>query len=414
MKSNFKKLFIIGMSTSILTSFVYALPNTINQDTTLDKGIYVSDVANQNALLISGGKSTITNIDLTKSGDTELENKDYSLNAGLVITDGSTNIENGKIITNGVNSTAIMINNNAKLNIKNLNIETVGVNSPIFRLVSGNNSITVDMGTYKTNGNNSEIINTESDITIKNSSLIASLANGIIIDGSGKVTLDNTILNTNSEGSIILKQTTKGKPTFISKNSNITTQVGDTLYISNTDAIINLENNTLTNPSGNFLKVESKDKEKIIEINLNNQKVTGNTILDKLTKINMNFDNKSVYIGSINNNKEGNVTLKLSKDSSLILTQDTYLKKLDNSDKTNSNIYLNGNKLIVNDKELNANTKRFDESTYNQDTKEEKKDNKKEEKDTKKSDYKLISSIVILVILLGAIITKYVFDKKNK
>ncbi|ETJ45322.1 hypothetical protein Q604_UNBC00679G0001, partial [human gut metagenome] len=44
------------------------------------------------------------------------------------------------------------------------------------------------------------------------------------------------------------------------------------------------------------------------------------------------------------------VTLKLSKDSTWTLTGDSYVKTLTNEDTTNSNIHLNGYKLVVADK----------------------------------------------------------------
>lgn len=49
-----------------------------------------------------------------------------------------------------------------------------------------------------------------------------------------------------------------GNATFTAKNSKITTNNGDTFYITNTTATINLTNNTIVNndSTGNFLRAQ--------------------------------------------------------------------------------------------------------------------------------------------------------------
>lgn len=50
-----------------------------------------------------------------------------------------------------------------------------------------------------------------------------------------------------------------GNGEFTSKNSNITTNKGDTFYVTNTSCVINLENNKIVNndTTGDFLRVKS-------------------------------------------------------------------------------------------------------------------------------------------------------------
>lgn len=50
----------------------------------------------------------------------------------------------------------------------------------------------------------------------------------------------------------------EGNATFTAKNSEIITNKGDTLYVTNTTASIILENNTITNndKTGNFLRIQ--------------------------------------------------------------------------------------------------------------------------------------------------------------
>ena len=81
---------------------------------------------------------------------------------------------------------------------------------------------------------------------------------------------------------------------------------------------------------------------------MNNQKVSGNIVVDSISKLTMNLTNGSSFIGAINGENSGEVELVLDGSSSVTLTGDTYVKSLANADTTNSNIYTNGYKLYVN------------------------------------------------------------------
>lgn len=80
---------------------------------------------------------------------------------------------------------------------------------------------------------------------------------------------------------------------------------------------------------------------------MNNQKVSGNVVVDSISKLTMNLANGSSFVGTINGENSGEVELVLDSSSSVTLTGDTYVKSLTNADTTNSNIYTNGYKLYV-------------------------------------------------------------------
>lgn len=63
--------------------------------------------------------------------------------------------------------------------------------------------------------------------------------------------------------------------------------------------------------------------------------------------VTLNLTNNSYFTGSINKNNEGEVSLVLDKTSTITLTGNTYVKKLTNGDKINSNINFNGYKLYI-------------------------------------------------------------------
>ena len=151
-----------------------------------------------------------------------------------------------------------------------------------------------------------------------------------------------------------------GEAVFTSKNSTITTNKGDSFYVTNTNATINLENNKIVNndSTGNLLRIQkdswgnSGSNGGIVTFNLTNQEVNGNIVVDSISKLTMNLKNGSSFRGAINSSNEGEVVLELDVTSSITLTGNTYIKTLINSDSTNSNINLNGYKLYVNGVEL--------------------------------------------------------------
>ena len=153
-----------------------------------------------------------------------------------------------------------------------------------------------------------------------------------------------------------------GTSTFTSKNSKITTDKGDTFFITNTTSTINLENNTFINndKSGYFLRATTSDWGSSdsnggnVTLNLINQNIEGNIYIDEISTLKINLSSSSYYEGYINNeNTAKNISLTVDKTSKIKLTGDTYVTSFENLDTTNSNIDFNGYKLYVNGNSIN-------------------------------------------------------------
>lgn len=223
----------------------------------------------------------------------------------------------------------------------------------------------VDLSTQKT------------DVTITSGgtyTITGSFTNSVIIDATDEgvnLVLDNvTITNEKTAangvfsygGSAATNNSSSDGTTITISNSKITTNKGDTLYVTNTTAEINLENNTIINndTNGNFLRIQKDSWGNIgsnggtVTLNMTNQKASGNIVIDSISTLTINMTNNSYYEGMINNNNNAkSITLKLDKTSKIKLTGDTYITSLDNADTTNSNIYFNGYKLYVNSTAIN-------------------------------------------------------------
>ncbi len=391
------------------SSASYSAIKEITSDENITSSEFSSTNADENAISVSGDiTATLSGITVTKTGDSDGGDNTsfYGTNSAIIAkgganltiknanittdatgangvfsyggsattnnssSDGTTvNISDSTITTSKDNSGGIMTTGGGVMNAENLTITTAGTSSAAIRSDRGGGTVTVNKGTYKTTGKGSPAIYSTADITVKNATLIATASEGAIIEGKNSITLENvTLTDTNSSlngqsttyKNIFLYQSMSGdaatgKAVFTAKNSTITTNKGDSFYVTNTTAEINLENNTIINNdgTGNFLRIQadswgnSGSNGGTVTLNMNNQKVSGNVVVDSISKLTMNLTNGSSFIGAINGENSGEIELVLDGSSSVTLTGDTYVKSLANADTTNSNIYTNGYKLYV-------------------------------------------------------------------
>ena len=393
----------------------YSASTTIAEDTTITEGEYTSANKDENVILVDSSNATISNVTVEKEGDSDggdttsfygtnsailakggssltLNNVTINTNAtgangvfsygGSATTNNSSSdgttitISDSKITTKKDNSGGIMTTGGGTMIANNLEITTEGTSSAAIRTDRGGGTVKVTKGTYKTLGQGSPTIYSTADISVSDATLLAEASEGIVIEGKNSVSIDNSTLedsNTKLNGksttykNIFIYQSmsgdaAEGKATFTSKNSKITTNNGDTLYVTNTTAEINLENNTIINndTNGNFLRVQKDswgntgNNGGTVTLNMTNQKASGNIAIDSISTLTINMTNNSYYEGAINNeNTAKSIALKLDKTSKIKLTGDTYLTSLDNADTTNSNIDFNGYKLYVNNTAIN-------------------------------------------------------------
>jgi hypothetical protein len=398
------------------SSATYSAANEIKENTTLSSGDYTSTTADENVILVSGNiDATLSNISVDKTGDSSGGDNTsfYGINSAIIAKDGANLILKNITVTtnatgaNGVfsyggsattnnsssdgtnitisdstitttkdNSGGIMTTGGGTTTATNLTINTAGISSAAIRTDRGGGTVNVDGGTYKTTGAGSPTIYSTADVSVSNAKLVAESSEGIVIEGKNKVSIDNCNLidsNTKLNGqsttykNIFLYQSMSGDAEsgtseFTAKNSNITTNKGDTLYVTNTTASIYLENNTIINndSTGNFLRVQKDSWGNTgsnggdVTLELNNQNVSGNIVIDSISTLNMKINSNSYYEGTINSdNSAKSIDLTLDKTSKIKLTGDSYITSLNNADSENSNIDFNGYKLYVNGSAIN-------------------------------------------------------------
>ena len=369
----------------------------ISSDTTNEGQTYSSVEGSQNALLVAGGTSTLTNPSITKTGDSDGDNSDfYGTNAAVLVKEGTLNINGGEVTTNGShangvfaysngtinisdttiktssnNSGAIMVTGGGTLIANNVTAETDGNSSAPIRSDRGGGTLTVNGGTYTSHGTGSPVIYSTADITVNNANLTSTASEGVVVEGKNSVTLNNatmetanTKLNGNSETykAIFIYQSMSGDAdvgtsSFTAKDSKIINHKGDILFVTNTSTVIELENNEIINNDidGAFLKISSakwgtsgKNGGEVV-LNAKNQKIEGNILVDNISTLDLSLKNGSSYTGTINSeNTAKTINITLDSSSSISLTGDCYITSLNNEITNNSNIHFNGYTLYVN------------------------------------------------------------------
>lgn len=385
------------------------------KDDDLSDETYESNTKDENTILVNGDVDVnMNNITVNKSGDSDggdntsfyginsailaksgaiviIKNSTINTNAtgangvfsygGSSTTNNSSNdgttvtISDSTITTTKDNSGGIMTTGGGIMNAYNLIINTSGISSAAIRTDRGGGKVNVDGGTYTTTGQGSPIIYSTADIIVSNAKLIAKASEGVVIEGKNSVTLNNvTLTDTNNKlngksttyKNIFLYQSmsgnaSNGTSSFTSKNSKITTNKGDTFYVTNTTAVINLENNTITNndKSGAFLRIKkdswgnSGSNGGNVTLKATNQLINGDIVIDSISTLTMNLKNSN-FTGKINKaNSAKSIDLNIDKDTKIKLTGNSYVTSFTNEDASNSNIDFNGYKLYVKGKAIN-------------------------------------------------------------
>ncbi len=438
-------------------NITYSGVNKFVTTATQENGNYNSVNNNENAILVSNGTISLNNPTINKTGNSNGDNADfYGINAAVLTYKNSVlNISGGNVTTNGTyanglfsygtskinatntvikttnnNSGGIMVAGGGSIIANNLTIDTAGNSSAAIRSDRGGGNITVNKGSYKTDGIGSPAIYSTAKIIVNDATLTSNKSEGVIVEGNNSVILNNVNLtdnNTNLNGqsdtykNIFLyhsmsRDAKAGVGTFTATNSTIKTLKGDTIFVTNTRAIINLTNNKIINNSGDFLRIQSSKWGNSlanggnVTLNLSKQKVEGNIIVDKISTLTLNMVGSSLKTSINNKNEAQSINLNLSKDSKLVLTSDSYVTTLKNEDATNSNIYLNGHKLYVNGQSISANDKEEETETPQVISSKKTTKNKKSSKEL----YYIIAGSLGILIIITMLYIIFKINTRNK
>ena len=284
----------------------------------------------ESAIVVNnGGSLNATGLTISKSGESSnTENSEfYGLNAAVLVQKGSeATIKDTTIETNATGANAIFsTGENAITNVSNTKITTTGDSSRGLDATYGG-TINANKVTITTSGQHCAAVATDR--------------------GEGTVTVKNSTLNTNGKGSPCVYSTgtisvsnSKGTATdstlTISKKSKVY-ETSPMFFITNTDAVINLENTKLNYGSNQLVTVSGNDGEwgsqgsngGNLTFNATNQTLNGNISVDNISTASFVLKSSTLTstINSENNAKE--VNLSLDSSSKWIVTGDSYVTTL--------------------------------------------------------------------------------------
>ena len=335
------------------------------------------------ALLVKGGSATtIKGGTITSDGTGANGVFSYGGNGGHNggQGDGTTVvIEDTKITTTGDGSGGIMTTGGGVMKAKNLTVNTSGRSSAPIRTDRGGGTVTVEGGSYASNGLGSPVIYSTADVTVSDAMLTSNKSEGVCIEGKNGVTLNNcrmTVSNTQRNGhaqfldAIMIYQSfsgdaDSGNSRFTMNGGSLTNRQGHLFHVTNTNATITLNGVKLVNddPAKVLLSVCADGWQGATNkatLSVSRQQLEGTILVGDDSELTLTLADGSAFNGCIGGNitnaagesvstETGTVHVTLGNGCTWTLTADTYISSLEGDA---SRIKPNGHRLFVDGEEM--------------------------------------------------------------
>ncbi|MDU1115192.1 MAG: hypothetical protein E7J99_03170 [Clostridium butyricum] len=350
----------------------------------------------------NGGSLKLSDSELVKSsGEMTVEEASdfFGANAGFLASEGSTaTIENTTITTTASGGNAVFATGEGtKVNLNNvtinttkdhsrgldatyqgeINADTVKINTAGSHCAAvatdrGEGTVNVTNSELNTRGEGSPCVYSTGDINVSNTTGLATGSSLAVIEGKNSIELDNCDLTAYAIGrgnggvddtGVMVYQSMSGDAdngvgTFSVKDSSLTISEDSSKYetapmffVTNTDAVINVENTQLSFGSKVLLNASGNNGEwgkagsnaGNVQFNAVNQNLEGEITVDNISSAHINLSSSTLTstINTANTAKE--VNLKLDESSIWNVTGTSYISSLSDDDATLSNIKDNGN-----------------------------------------------------------------------
>ncbi len=378
--------------------------NSAQDNAALSDTAFTSGGDDENALRADNVTATLNNVTITKTGSSSnTENGDfYGMNAAFLAENGAdititggevttdavngngifsygsgtvVNVSSTKIRTSQRNSGGIQTTGGGVMNADDLDIETSGNSSAAIRSDRGGGTVTVNGGTYVTNGTGSPAIYSTADITVSDAVLTANNSEGIVVEGKNSVKLENCTVSGKMQGTynddsenihcIMIYQSMSGdadvgEAYFEANGGEITSLAGDMFYVTNTSCEIKLSDVKFNMADGVFLRAVGNTSSRgwgkqgengaDVKMSLASQSVSGDIVVDDISSLDITLSSSDIT-GAINSdNSSGNIVLTLDENSSITLTGDSYVTEFNGDisqiNSGNFHFYVNGEKLL--------------------------------------------------------------------
>lgn len=376
-----------GQSQGAPTS--YSSLNEYTTDTSISNETFLSTGTDENAILVSNAANVSldsTAIHRTSTDSTGGDNSSfYGIGAATLVTDGTLTITNSEIETDasgaaGVfaygsgiayvkdttiktsqgTSGGIHVAGGGTLHASNLTVETNGESAAAIRSDRGGGTMTVDGGSYTSNGLGSPAVYCTADITISDADLVATGSEAVCIEGLNSLTLTNCNLTgsmldqeqNDCTWNVILYQSMSGdseigNSTFSMTGGTLTANNGGMFYTTNTESTFYLSDVDITyaDKSEFFLKCTGNSNQRgwgqtgnngaDCTFTANKQEMEGDIIWDSISTLVFHMENGSVLTGAFvqdesaaGNGGYGYANLTIDSSSKWVVTGNSTLFSL--------------------------------------------------------------------------------------
>lgn len=250
----------------------------------------------------------------------------------------AVSVTDSTVSTTGDHSGGIHVTGGGELTAWNVDVETQGNSSAAIRSDRGGGTLTVEDGSYVTNGTGSPAIYSTAQIAVTNAVLTANRSEAIVVEGRNSVTLTDCTVSGNMQGTygpdsgenlhgVMLYQSMsgdaqEGQSLFRMTGGELITLSGDLFYVTNTDCAIELSGVALTLADGCLLRVEGNTGERgwgtpgenggRCTLNAIAQALSGTIRVDETSSLDMTLSDGATFEGTVNPEGQGgevNVTL---------------------------------------------------------------------------------------------------------
>ena len=343
--------------------------------------------SDESAIVVNdGGSLNATGLTISKSGESSnTENSEfYGLNAAVLVQKGSEatikdttietnatganaifstgenaviNVSNTKITTTGDSSRGLDATYGGTINANKVTITTSGQHCAAVATDRGEGTVTVKNSTLNTNGKGSPCVYSTGTISVSDSKGTATDSSCAVIEGKNSITLNNTKLTSYGVGrvddgidncGVMIYQSmsgdaSEGTGTFSATDSTLTISKKSKVYetspmffITNTDAVINLENTKLNYGSNQLVTVSGNDGEwgsqrsngGNLTFNATNQTLNGNISVDNISTASFILKSSTLTSTINSKNNANEVNLSLDSSSKWVVTGDSYVTTL--------------------------------------------------------------------------------------
>lgn len=359
------------------------------EDAELSGETISSTGTDENAVLVSDG-ATVTieqlTLDRTSSDSSGGDASSfYGIGAAVLVTDGTLDVSDSAIETdaagaagvfaygNGtayVSDTTITTTQNTSggihvagggtLHASNLTIETNGESAAAIRSDRGGGTMTVEGGTYTSNGSGSPAVYCTADISVADATLTATGSEAVCIEGLNSLTLTDCDLTgampdltqNDCTWTVILYQSMSGdsevgNSTFTMTGGSLTSENGGVFYTTNTESTFYLSKVEITTAPDCefFLKCTGNQNQRgwgksgangaDCTFTANEQEMHGAILWDSISTLEFYMENKSVLTGAFLQEEsaagitgDGHANLSIDETSTWVVTADSTLSTL--------------------------------------------------------------------------------------